>query len=323
MQAELGMPNGQMAILNQIAAIGALILSPIVGALADRFGVRRLVLIAIPSLCLLVGAFGLSTSSSQALLTAALAAVFTVSVSSSVVLLPVCLSFNVSRGVGVGAALAGSLAGYLLVLWVAIGLMDGIGWREALPQIAVCLGVIAAAGAALAVPSFARTQALVRLRTGISSQWLHQRFLLLLFAYAVMTALLAFFAPWHAFPMFPQGYSFPYEYTVAASAQDVTIATTLACVGMASAGFADDRWGARVPIVTAFGFALGALAIAIAAPDLGLPLVAVASGAVTVLAILHCARLVPASQLGLGLGLLQSIGLAGSLTAYAYVVFGT
>jgi MFS family permease len=132
LSAEFGWSRASISAGMLIFAVVSTPLVPFAGALADRFGSRR---VLIPGLVLTGGAFA-----AFGLLTPSLAHWFAMWVVFTLVQLlnrspiwnrTVSAAFNVSRGLALAVLMAGIAVGQFLTPIIATALIDGYGWRAA------------------------------------------------------------------------------------------------------------------------------------------------------------------------------------------------
>ncbi|MGK6315738.1 MFS transporter [Neorhizobium sp. DT-125] len=129
---EMGWSRGTMSLSITLFAIGSGLITPVVGRLTDRWGVRRVLLLAVTLFAASVAAVSLSSAS-----VVAFVALYTISglVSSGQSALPyakaISSCFDAHRGLALGIIMTGVGIGAALVPLFAAYVVDSFGWREA------------------------------------------------------------------------------------------------------------------------------------------------------------------------------------------------
>lgn len=144
LEREFGWSRSEVLIGNTIYAVLTMTLSPVVGAMIDRWGSRR---IAIPGLLLCSLAFaGFALANGSILQWIALWTVFAITailVKVTVWTAAVSSVFAVSRGMAIAVTLCGTAIAQSLAPFFAQRLIDGYGWRIAYPTLALGWAAIA------------------------------------------------------------------------------------------------------------------------------------------------------------------------------------
>jgi MFS family permease len=120
------------------------LLMPVVGAMADRFGSRRVVLPGIVLSALSWALIALITGEQWQWLSLFLFhAIFNVMIGAVLWTTAVAGSFKTSQGMALGITLAGATGAHTVVPALTVALIDGFGWRMASVLLAAGLGLLA------------------------------------------------------------------------------------------------------------------------------------------------------------------------------------
>ena len=142
---EFGWSRGQLKFRDMFNLLLAALMSPFIGALIDRIGVRALVLGGSLLLALLYVAYANIQSITHVYLIHVGFAAVVVSSGLSVAVIMVSQWFNTQRGTALGIALVGSSLGGMLIPKLIVALLPLHGWRESFVWMAllpVCLFVL-------------------------------------------------------------------------------------------------------------------------------------------------------------------------------------
>ncbi len=173
---EFGWSRGQLKFRDMFNLLLAAALSPFVGALIDRIGVRTLALFGSVLLAVLYAAYSQVQSIAHVYLIHVGFAAVVVSSGLSVAVIMVSEWFQTRRGTALGIALVGSSVGGMLVPKVIVALLPAHGWRESFLLMAVipvalffiCLLLVRRPGAFGAQP-WGAGQASATCRPGVAS----------------------------------------------------------------------------------------------------------------------------------------------------------
>ena len=127
---DFGWSRGQLKFRDMFTLLLAALLSPLVGALIDRVGVRALVLLGSVLLAILYLAYAQISNIAHVYLIHVGFAAVVVSSGLSVAVIMVSQWFETHRGTALGIALVGSSLGGMLVPKVITALLPLHGWRE-------------------------------------------------------------------------------------------------------------------------------------------------------------------------------------------------
>lgn len=127
---DFGWSRGQLKFRDMFTLLLAALLSPLVGALIDRVGVRALVLLGSVLLAILYLAYAQISNIAHVYLIHVGFAAVVVSSGLSVAVIMVSQWFDTHRGTALGIALVGSSLGGMLVPKVITALLPLHGWRE-------------------------------------------------------------------------------------------------------------------------------------------------------------------------------------------------
>ena len=127
---EFGWSRGQLKFRDMFNLLLAALLSPFIGALIDRVGVRKLVLAGSVLLAILYVAYANIQSIAHVYLIHVGFAAVVVSSGLSVAVIMVSQWFNTQRGTALGIALVGSSLGGMLIPKLIVALVPLHGWRE-------------------------------------------------------------------------------------------------------------------------------------------------------------------------------------------------
>ncbi|MCD9088594.1 MFS transporter [Stenotrophomonas sp. SY1] len=173
---EFGWSRGQLKFRDMFNLLLAAALSPFVGALIDRIGVRTLALFGSVLLAALYAAYSQVHSITHVYLIHVGFAAVVVSSGLSVAVIMVSQWFHTRRGTALGIALVGSSLGGMLVPKVIVALLPEHGWRGSFLLMAViplalffvCLLLVKQPGA-LGMRPWGEGQASAACRPGVSS----------------------------------------------------------------------------------------------------------------------------------------------------------
>jgi predicted MFS family arabinose efflux permease len=132
LEAEFGWSRAQISVVSVIPSIIMVLLSPLTGALIDRWGSRRL---AIPSLVLSGLAIAIVSLANGSLVQWYLLWTFyglvTLGIKATVWTTAVAGAFSAGRGLALGVVLCGTAISQIFVPPLAQWLVDDYGWRQA------------------------------------------------------------------------------------------------------------------------------------------------------------------------------------------------
>lgn len=134
---EFGWSRGQLKFRDMFNLLLAALMSPFVGALIDRIGVRSLALFGSLLLAVLYAAYSQVHSIAHVYLIHVGFAAVVVSSGLSVAVIMVSQWFQTRRGTALGIALVGSSLGGMLVPKIIIALLPEHGWRDSFLLMAV------------------------------------------------------------------------------------------------------------------------------------------------------------------------------------------
>lgn len=143
LEKEFGWSRTDIASAHLISAISTILLAPFVGFLVDRFGPRRIGIVAVIAICGALSLFSLTTSSiwSWRLLWVFMAAA-TVIVQPMVWTSAVTGMFSAGRGLALAVVLCGSSLCSIVTPPLTYWLIETLGWRLAWVGIAICWGLV-------------------------------------------------------------------------------------------------------------------------------------------------------------------------------------
>jgi MFS family permease len=143
LEKEFGWSRTDIASAHLISAISTILLAPFVGFLVDRFGPRRIGIVAVIAICGALSLFSLTTSSiwSWRLLWVFMAAA-TVIVQPMVWTSAVTGMFSAGRGLALAVVLCGSSLCSIVTPPLTYWLIETFGWRLAWVGIAICWGLV-------------------------------------------------------------------------------------------------------------------------------------------------------------------------------------
>jgi len=139
---EFGWSRAQISAGLSIAALLAIPLSPLVGAMIDRWGSRRLAIPGLVLTSLAIAGFGLANgSTTQWLGLWTLYALLSLGIKSTMWTAAVSSVFSTSRGMALAVTLSGTAVAQILSPPITHWLIDSYGWRAAFAWLAVGWGV--------------------------------------------------------------------------------------------------------------------------------------------------------------------------------------
>lgn len=143
LEAEFGWSRSFISLGVTVGSgIGALML-PLIGAVVDKFGSRRVVLPGIVMSTVAWALLALMTGEQwQYIALFLFHAIFNVMIGAVLWTTAVAGSFKTSQGMAIGLTLAGATGAHTLVPPLTVALIDGFGWRMATVILAVGLGLI-------------------------------------------------------------------------------------------------------------------------------------------------------------------------------------
>lgn len=144
LSAEFGWSRTQLSAGIAISSLIAMLGSPVLGALVDRAGSRRVALPGIVLTAIAVAAFGLANGSfAQWMALWGLWGVASLLIQSNVWMVAVASVFTAGRGLALGLTLAGTAIAQVVVPPVANWLIVDFGWRSAFAFLGVGWGGLA------------------------------------------------------------------------------------------------------------------------------------------------------------------------------------
>ncbi len=147
---EFGWSRAQTSVGLTLTAVLSVLLSPVVGMIIDRWGVRRLAIPGLGLLGLSVASFGLATGSIwQWVALWAVFAIVDLAVKSTVWTTAVAYAFDKERSLAIAFTLGGVSFALIVGPPLAEALISGFGWRWAFALMGLIWGVITLA---LAIP---------------------------------------------------------------------------------------------------------------------------------------------------------------------------
>ena len=140
--AEFGWTRTEIMSGYMLAALLSIPLSPLVGALIDKYGVRRLSLPGIVMTCCAMAAIGLADGSVvQWLMLWGLYGLLALSVKATIWTAAVSGAFNSGRSMALSVALCGQAFSAIVGPPLMQMLTDSLGWREAYVVVAIIWGI--------------------------------------------------------------------------------------------------------------------------------------------------------------------------------------
>ncbi|WP_350291568.1 MFS transporter [uncultured Croceitalea sp.] len=141
---EFNLSRGDLKLRGLINLVASSIIMPFVGAVIDRFGVKRMLVIGLIFISTLLFSYSLVQAVWHMYIIHFLFA-FAVSAAGTlaVVIMVSQRASNANRGKAIGIALAGTSLGGMIVPQIGRRLLDGVGWREAFQWEAIVPIVIA------------------------------------------------------------------------------------------------------------------------------------------------------------------------------------
>ena len=141
---EFGWSRAQVSVGLTISAVVSVLLSPVVGMLIDRWGVRRLALPGIVLLTMSIASFSLANGSlTQWLLLWGIFAIIDLSVKSTVWTTAVAYAFKAERSLAMAFTLGGVSLASIVGPPLAETLITAIGWRSTFVAIGLSWGAVA------------------------------------------------------------------------------------------------------------------------------------------------------------------------------------
>jgi MFS family permease len=140
MSEELGWSRAQLSAGLLIGSIMSIFLSPIGGAMVDRWGSRRLALPGIILTATVISSYGLANSVTLWLALWFVASIVSVGVRLTVWTAAVSNTFSASRGLAVAVTISGTALTGVLAPPLANLLIDVLGWRSAFGALALIWG---------------------------------------------------------------------------------------------------------------------------------------------------------------------------------------
>ncbi len=141
---EFGWSRAQISIGLSMSGVVSVLLSPVVGMMVDRYGVRRLALPCIVLLTLSMAALSLANGSyTQWIALWAIYSIVDLGVKSTVWTTAVAYAFKAERSLAIAFTLGGVTIGQIIGPPLTQVLIDGYGWRTAFLAIAVIWGAVA------------------------------------------------------------------------------------------------------------------------------------------------------------------------------------
>ena len=143
LEKEFGWSRTDIASAHLISAVATILLAPFVGFLVDRFGPRRIGIVAVIAVCGALSLFSLTTSNiwSWRLLWVSMAAA-NVIVQPMVWTSAVTGMFSAGRGLALAVVLCGSSMCSIITPPLTYWLIESFGWRLAWVGIAICWGMV-------------------------------------------------------------------------------------------------------------------------------------------------------------------------------------
>jgi predicted MFS family arabinose efflux permease len=139
-EREFGWPRAEISAGLLIISVIALVAAPLVGAMVDRFGPRRIALVGIPFFCLALAALATAGSLTSWWLLWGVLAVGNMMILPTVWTKAINARFDAKRGIALAFALCGTGVAAAFVPSLTNLLIESLGWRQAY----VCLGLIGA-----------------------------------------------------------------------------------------------------------------------------------------------------------------------------------
>ena len=143
LENEFGWSRTEISSAHLIAAVAAILLSPAAGFLVDRFGPRRIGIVAVIAMCTALALFSLTGPSIWSWrLHWVFAAAATVMIQPMVWTSAITGMFSAGRGLALAFVLCGSSLCSIITPPLTYWLIENFGWRLAFVGIAACWGAV-------------------------------------------------------------------------------------------------------------------------------------------------------------------------------------